>query len=851
MRQLITILLFFVLGFLGKSQTLEINVKNEKGDDIDNINIQLIKDEKLLDFTKTNNGKAIFKNVASDIFRLKLTSVFYKTKFIEIDTRKKSTFHIILDSQITEIAEVEIKTRPKIAFLKNDTISFNVKAIKDGSERTTEDLIRKVPGLDINENGKVTFKGNTVGQVLVEGNDFFGKNHKLSTQNISADMIDGIDFFKNYTTMSGGSSTALNLKLKEEFRGKINGNVEGSYGTKKSYLFHTNLFKFGKSGNLAFIGDANSVAKNPINDVDFYEMNSQDDVESGTNIEVPSFLNNDGLVKSKENQLGALQYSKNTDKISVTAFSVFNNAQLKKQSSTQRIAFAGQPQDFNFFERKGESNRGYLGTSQIKVKKVFDDKSFLYFNSGYTPTEDNFDQSIERISSDSQFFNIRNNIINNRFNNSITWSKPVNSFDLKLSARTLNESYHENLEFSSDKNLFLSSSKNISQINTIKLNQYGFDIQVKNKNKWANFNFSSGIFYKRDDSDLSVIQTDNRENVRLNVNQYLNTLTLQRKFGTVDLSASLTSNIMDINTIQTSNFENNFKIKFSPKSKLNTEFEFEYKSKYREPDLKLLHYNTLYAKSLAFSQNISLAPEILNKTDTYKLTWSQFNMSKGNLTFILLSYDRLKPNFTTNFISYGAFSKVENRLGDFQDRWFLFFSNSQRITQNLMLKSKLMATVNNGNNFIDNNPNVSRNTSFEWSQKLISNFKNLPFQFDLGYSLNKSYFEQSYYNTKTSIHNTKFSLGLNSNIKKEWIGNLLGEYLIQKTSTNRINTFLLGGQVSYRKEKSLFEYNVLFNNILNLNSFNYINSFVGQSGTNEQSITALHGYIMGGLKVYF
>ncbi|HEX7869245.1 MAG TPA: hypothetical protein VF455_03950, partial [Chryseobacterium sp.] len=216
-------------------------------------------------------------------------------------------------------------------------------------------------------------------------------------------MIDGIDFFKNYTTMSGGSSTALNLKLKEEFRGKINGNFEGNYGTKNSYLFHTNLFKFGKSGNLAFIGDANSVAKNPINDVDFYEMNSQDDVESGTNIEVPSFLNNDGLVKSKENQLGALQYSKNTDKISVTAFSVFNNAQLKKQSSTQRIAFAGQPQDFNFFERKGESNRGYLGTSQIKIKKVFDDKSFLYFNSGYTPTEDNFDQSIERISSDSQF----------------------------------------------------------------------------------------------------------------------------------------------------------------------------------------------------------------------------------------------------------------------------------------------------------------------------------------------------------------------------------------------------------------------------------------------------------------
>jgi hypothetical protein len=97
----------------------------------------------------------------------------------------------------------------------------------------------------------------------------------------------------------------------------------------------------------------------------------------------------------------------------------------------------------------------------------------------------------------------------------------------------------------------------------------------------------------------------------------------------------------------------------------------------------------------------------------------------------------------------------------------------------------------------------------------------------------------------------KILLGIRANIKKEWIGNILGEYLIQKTEQNTLRNFLIGGQVSYRKEKSNWEYNLRFNNILNLKSFNYINSYTSQLGTDESSITALRGYIIGGLKYYF
>ena len=174
MQKIVFVILIFFAGFLMKSQEIHVSVTNEKGKGIDNINVQLLNNQKIVDFKKTNpKGEASFQISEKDVFHLKFTSVYYKTKILEVDTKKESIFRVTLESQITEIEMVEIKSRPKIAFIKKDTISFNIKAVADGTERTTEDLIKKIPGLDINENGKVTYKGNSIGQILVEGNDFF------------------------------------------------------------------------------------------------------------------------------------------------------------------------------------------------------------------------------------------------------------------------------------------------------------------------------------------------------------------------------------------------------------------------------------------------------------------------------------------------------------------------------------------------------------------------------------------------------------------------------------------------------------------------------------------------------
>ena len=855
MQRFLYLYIIFLINFsVIQAQTIHVKIKDNTNKPPENINVQLFENNKIIDFKKTDyTGQCTFQVSEKGFFSLKFTSVFYKTKTVEINTSEQSSFEIELDAQITEIKEVEIKSRPKIVTAKEDTIVFNLKAVRDGTERTTEDLIKKLPGLDITENGKVTYKGTTIGQVLVEGNEFFGKNHKIATQNISANMLDGIDLWQNYTTINGNRSTALNLKLKQEYKGKITGNIETNFGIKNSYLAHGNLFRFGKLGNLALIADFNNIAKDPISYMDFYEMNTEENIagdDGNLNIEIPTFLNNDGKVKSKNNQFGALQYSKSKKDFSITAFSIFNNAQLEKFSTSKRSSFEGESQAFNFSEQRIENNKGFLGTTQIKMKKSLLDGSFFYYTFGYNPTQDHFNQSIDRYSTDWNFYRIDNSVNNDNFSNSFSWNKQLDKSKIILSFNQFNEKYLGDLHLLSNNNLFLSNTNNLFQRYDVTSNKYSLDFHLKNKNKFINFNIHSGFSFRKDNSELLNFVFRTVEN-KMKVYHYLNDLNLYKELGKFDISGSLTSHFVNINETDKHYFEKNIRIKFNPKSVINTEFGLEYNSKYTLPNLRLLQSEPIYTKELTYYQNRDITTELLCKTDTYKFTWNRFNMEKGNLLFLLLSYEKAKPIFTSNVSNFEAFSKIENVIGKNRERLFYILSSEYKLHRQLSLKSKFTGSLNKTDNYINSNINTSTIYNFELTQKLSTNFRNKPMQFDLGYTFTEGVFKQSFYSTTSSQNNIRLFLGIRANVKKEWVGNILSEYLIQKTEQNTLHNFLIGGQVSYRKENSNFEYNLQFNNILNLNSFQYINGYTSQLGIEEVSTTALHGYITGGLKYNF
>ncbi len=857
MPKFLLIFILFIFSF-SKSQQINVILKDEQGNSTENVNVQLLKNGNILEFKRSNKeGVSVFNISENGIYTIKLTSVYYKTEVFELDTREKTSFTFIVKQQITEIESVEIKSRPRIASAKEDTISFNIKAIKDGTERTAEDLIKKMPGLSINENGKISYNGNNIGQVLIDGNEFFGGNHKMATQNISADMLEGIDLWQNYTTINGNRSSALNLKLKDKYKGKISGNIEGNYGLNDNYLGHANLFKFNKIGNLALILDANNIAKDPISFMDFYEMNTQNQIdnasESTSNIDVPSFLNNDGKVKSKDNQFSALQFSKTSRKYSITAYSILNAAQLTKANLTERIAFQNQPDTYNFLENRTENNKGLFGITQIKARYNLSENTFFYYNLGYNSTNDRFNQNTDRAFSDvDNTIEIKNQSKSYHFNNYLSFNTLLGkNTKAILDFSQNNSSVNKDLTFNSNIGLFGNTFNYLHQNFILDSQQYSINFYLKNKNKYLNFNFQSGFTYRNSESvnDNSLLNINDKQ--KIDSYNYINSINISKQIQTWDLSASLDWHNLILNQENQNYFEKKAKIKFSPDTNTTQEYSFEYRDRYENPSLILLQDNPIFDKNLSYSINGNLLSNELSHYNSYKFTYRRFNLRKGNNWLIILLYDNTTDVFTTNGINYGTYSVYENIFGKMKDRWLGLLSNETPIKSYLSLKTKLSAMKSDSDNYIQGNENKTEIQNFEINQQLSTNFKKFPVQFDLGYIYNRNKFKQKYYLTESSQENLRILSGIRMNIKKEFIISILGEYLKQKTAIQLQKNFLVGGQLSYKKEHSNMEFNVRFNNLFNLNNFNYINNRVTEMGTEYSNLAALNGYVVGGMKYNF
>ncbi|KAA1244590.1 TonB-dependent receptor [Aquimarina sp. RZ0] len=272
--------LFFVFFIcITYSQKLEVTVKDNLGKPIPRANIVIKISQATSEVSEffITNDKGFFsynlkKKYDNEIF-IEVSALNYEktTKIIgEPETNETYRFDFILASKATKLEEVIISERKKFN-IKKDTIVFNTEAYKDGTERKVEDLIKKLPGMEVAENGKIKYKGKTVKSVQLDGDDLFGYNYAVGTKNISIDMVDQIEAIDNYSKnplLSGiknSDQVALNLKLK---KGKVDfsatPNLGYGFGNQSYYDLSTSVLGISKSfksfGTLSYnnIGVGNS-----------------------------------------------------------------------------------------------------------------------------------------------------------------------------------------------------------------------------------------------------------------------------------------------------------------------------------------------------------------------------------------------------------------------------------------------------------------------------------------------------------------------------------------------------------------------------------------------------------------
>ncbi|RZM22131.1 MAG: carboxypeptidase regulatory-like domain-containing protein, partial [Pedobacter sp.] len=233
------------------------------------------KDSTLVKFTRVDaEGNFSIPNLRKGNFILLITYPGYADYAEEfaLDSIKPfkqfDPINLILRSTLLE--DVIIKGKATAIKIKGDTTEYNAGSYNITPNSKVEDLLKQLPGMQIDKDGKITAQGKAVNKVLVDGEEFFGDDPTLVTKNIRADMVDKVQLYDKKSDQAtftgiddGERAKTINIKLKEDKKSGYFGKVEAGGGTDKFYQGQAmlNIFKnkerisaYGITGNTGVTG---------------------------------------------------------------------------------------------------------------------------------------------------------------------------------------------------------------------------------------------------------------------------------------------------------------------------------------------------------------------------------------------------------------------------------------------------------------------------------------------------------------------------------------------------------------------------------------------------------------------
>lgn len=230
------------------------------------------KDSSLVTFTMSNKqGVFELKGLLPGQYRLLITH----QEFIE----SKQSLNLTAENKIVDLGNLTpprdfktlggvVVTNEAPIVVKNDTIQFNASGFKTPPNSSAEDLIKKLPGMEVDKEGNVKSQGEQVQKVLVDGKEFFGNDPKLATKNLTADMIESVQVFDDMSEQSkftkiddGSRSKTINIKLKKDRNKGYFGRALAGYGSNDRYEGNLSINKFNGNQRISLLFNANNINK--------------------------------------------------------------------------------------------------------------------------------------------------------------------------------------------------------------------------------------------------------------------------------------------------------------------------------------------------------------------------------------------------------------------------------------------------------------------------------------------------------------------------------------------------------------------------------------------------------------
>lgn len=217
----------------------------------------------------SRNGGFTLKNVKSGSYLLHITFVgfdpLYQPLRITGKANPVNVGKLELSDGAIQLGEAVVIAKAAEVVVRNDTVEYNADSYKVTEGSVLEDLLKKMPGVEISSDGKVTVNGKEIKKVMIDGKEFFSDDPKVASKNLPAKMIDKVQVLDKKSDMArmtgfddGEEETVINLTVKPGMKQGWFGNAYAGYGSKDRYEGNAMVNRFINNDQITIMGGLNN-----------------------------------------------------------------------------------------------------------------------------------------------------------------------------------------------------------------------------------------------------------------------------------------------------------------------------------------------------------------------------------------------------------------------------------------------------------------------------------------------------------------------------------------------------------------------------------------------------------------
>ncbi|WP_443633974.1 TonB-dependent receptor [Candidatus Marifrigoribacter sp. Uisw_064] len=809
---------------------------------------------------------------ANNTYLLKASFLGYETLEKEVSVQEDSNdlnLDFVLNSKASELEGVELVYEMPVT-VKGDTIIYNADSFTNGTERKLGDVMKKLPGVEINEDGEIEVEGKTVSKIMVEGKDFFDGDSKLATQNIPADAIDKVEVLRNYNEVdqmrgvgNDQDNIAINIKLKDGKKNFWFGEVSAGIGiadNETEYLVHPKLFYYSPKYSINLITDFNNIGEVPFTFRDYFKFTGgfrNFNRGGGTNFSIDeSDLGFALMQNNRANKIDSKFVAANfswqaSKKLDLSGFAILSDNETNLVTNSITNYVLGSTETTNAIT----DQRSQLG--MLKLSGVYKPNSNfqLDYDALYKTakqTENNKTLSLTEVGT--------NNISENKENKPSSVNQNVN-FYYTLNEKNIFAGQVQHLW--KDEDPFYNAITdlipfsgilpvedsqeryNINQNKNIRTNKIDAKVDyyyiINNKsninftlgNTFSNQKFKSGIFQILDSNETSIFNEDILNNeVTYQFSDTFLGMHYKLKAGKFTFTPGLTLHNYNLKNEQLGTSVSQDDLTLLPdlnvildlKKSESLRFNYAISSEYTDINK--------YAEAYVFNNYNRMFQgnrDLENATShSYNLNYFSFNMFNYTNINASLNYTKRINSLKSisSFEGINQVSSLDNISSNFPDELFSASGRFSKRFKKLQLRLSANVSYSESNNTINNEITESVSLTQNYKASIQSNFRDWP-NFEIGYNrtindYNSGNTEQIFY-TDRPFATVDVKFLKHFTFSADWS---LYNYS-DKANTVENNYSFLGADLYFKKGESPWEFKLQATNILDT-------KFINNDSFNEQ-----------------